>query len=229
MINKRLQPLALFSFSLAVVWLANAATSAQSIDGTFKMGVESRLFRFASITAEVQGPYSSGEETIELVDFGLFSFGSTRAGLFDSLLVPAAAIGADLAYGVTDNLLLGSRLMVDHGRFMDGEELSSTQFAIVPHFDYVFTTNSSFRPFLGAQFGAQGSYLSGDGGGMFSYLFLMGLSLGGFAFVADNISIDPRISFFYSLGSADMEDVDSPDLDSNGFSIALMIGLSGWI
>jgi hypothetical protein len=202
----------------------NTGASAQSIDHNFRLGLETRLFRYLSSTAE---PEESGiKDDSESIEFGLFGAGGVFANTGTLLGVPASSFGADLAYGLSGNVLLGSHLMLDYSRVKDGADLSAVQFAIVPHLDYVFSTSRKFRPFLGLQLGGQFASLSQRNVDTSGKLFMLGAELGAFGFVTNSLSIDPRLSFLYSLGGADTGGVD---WDVHSISIAIMIGLSGWM
>lgn len=198
--------------------------SAQSINDSFRLGMETRLFRFLSSTAE---PEESGfEDDNESIEFGIFSFGSVFSKKIILLGAPASSFGADLAYGLSGNVLLGSHLMLDYMSVKDGADLSVVQFAIVPHLDYVFLTGRKFRPFLGLQLGGQFASLSEGNADTSGKVFMLGAELGAFGFVTNSLSIDPRLSFLYSFGGAEITGVD---WDVNSISIAIMLGISGWM
>lgn len=202
----------------------SAEVSAQSINDSFRLGMETRLFRFLSSTAEPED--SRIEDDEESIEFGIFSFGSVFSKRRTLLGAPASCFGADLAYGLSGNVLLGSHLMLDYMSVKDGADLSAVQFAIVPHLDYVFLSGRKFRPFLGLQLGGQFSSLSEGNVDSSGKVFMLGAELGAFGFVTNSLSIDPRLSFLYSFGGA--EDAGR-DWDVNSISIAIMIGFSGWM
>jgi len=229
MIANRFRVSAFILLIAAVLLEASSTVYAQSIDHKFRLGVESRLFRFASSTMEQDD--TSLEETITQIEVGLFSFGGATSNVLNIVALPASSFGCDFAFGVSDNVLIGSRFVVDYGS-VDGDEfdISSTQVAFAPHLDYVFISNKGIQPFLGVQAGMQAFFYSvgadGDDADMSSTLFMMGASLGFLGFISDSVSIDPRISFLYSLGSAELSDRDA---DTSSISVAIMLGFSGWV
>ncbi len=216
----------LFTAAFMLVMAGHTAGLAQSIEHKGKLGLETRLFRFVSTTVDLEGP--SPEETVTNLEFGVFGHGAPLSSVAAIVGQPASSFGADLGFGITDSVLVGTRVMFDYGRLKseDGESISGLQFAFLPHADVVFLRRQSFRPFLGAQLGAQISSASLETMDVSSTIFLVGASLGAFGFVSDAVSIDPRVSFLYSFGSAE---IDVADADTDSISVALMIGLSGWV
>jgi hypothetical protein len=204
----------LFISTVIVLSSTSSMAFAQSIDGKFKLGLESRLFRFGYSTPD------EGSSDGTVVEWGMFSSGGALSNSMGAFVMPASSLGTDLAGGLSDDVILGSRLMVDFAK-AKGSKLF-TELAFVPHIDYVFSRGQTFRPFIEAQLGVQASFYSE----LTSVMFMVGPALGAFIFVADKVSIDPRLSLLYSLSNINES---SGDILFHSITIALMLGFSGWI
>jgi hypothetical protein len=209
----------LFLVTAIVFSFTNSVAFAQSIDGKFKLGLETRLFRFGYVTPDSSSSYYEIGDITE-VEWGMFSSGGTLSSSMGAFVLPASSLGTDLAGGLSDDVILGSRLMVDFAK-AKGSKLF-TELAFVPHIDYVFSRGQTFRPFIEAQLGVQASFYSE----LTSVMFMVGPALGAFIFVADKVSIDPRLSLLYSLSNLNE---NGGDILFHSITIAIMLGFSGWI
>jgi hypothetical protein len=217
-----------YGFLLVAVLLLTGFSdkvAAQSISHQFKLGLETRVFRFMNVTVEPDN--SSFERDWDYLEFGLFSTGGSYSNALTVFAAPAASLGTDLAYGLSDHLLLGSRVVFDYSHLEDGDSVWQLDF--VPHLDFVFSLGRSFKPFLGAQLGIQ-TVNASDGTDESGTIFMVGASLGAFVFVGRSVSIDPRLSFLYSFGSADVSALGgTAEADVSSISLAFMLGISVWL
>jgi hypothetical protein len=118
-------------------------------------------------------------------------------------------------------MLLGSRLLFDCSHIED-DDWSIIEFALSPHVDYVFLAARKIRPFLGLQLGFQLASQVGGGNDKPNTVYMLGAEFGLLGFIVDALSIDPRLSFLYSIGEHD-------HYKANSFSMVFLVGLSGWM
>lgn len=198
--------LALLVLAALAAFSAPTTASAQSLDGTFRLGVDLTFFQFQRRTDE-----GFGGVDVES-DSSIFSLLSQELGL---------VAGANLS----ESFFLGGRLVLARGtQHIDPDNRSSLVWEIGPVVEYRFVDSGIFRPFgsLGLFFGGESTKV-GDAKDSANFLgFRFGV--GGNLFIADSFSIDPRLEFDYRtrIGADDGE-------GQSRWNIGLIVALTGWI
>lgn len=202
------------AFSAGIAGIAGRA-AAQSPDGRFKLGMETAIFEYSSRETDAGSGASTANDSIDEVSFGI---ATSRSGV-------------ELAYGVSDTIVVGARLMFVHRSTETAPgtpDVDTTQFGFVPHLDYVFPSGDSARVFLGPMVGVMLADVEHNS----TQLFLFGGSFGAHIFAARRFSIDPRLSVAYALGKTDVAAVPpAPDLraDAREIAVSAMLGISAWL
>lgn len=185
---------------------APTAASAQSLDGTFRLGVDLTFFQFQRTTTE-----GGGGVDVER-DSSTFSLLSQELGL---------VAGANLS----ESFFLGGRLVLARGtEHIDPDNRSALVWEIGPVVEYRFLDSGIFRPFgnVGLFFGGESSKVGDvkDSANFLGFRF----GVGGNLFIADSFSIDPRLEFDYRfrIGADDGE-------GQSRWNIGLIVALTGWI
>ena len=195
--------LALLSLLLAAF---SSPSSAQTLDGTLRLGVDLTFFQFQRTTTEGPGGVDFESDTSE------FSLLSQELGL---------VAGGNLS----ESFFLGGRLVMARStRHADPDNTSTLIWEIGPVVEYRFVDSGIFRPFgdVGLFFGG-GSQKVGDVKSSANFLGF-GFGVGGNLFIADSFSIDPRLEFDYRfrIGADDGE-------SESRWNIGLIVALTGWI
>ncbi|MFT5359414.1 MAG: hypothetical protein ACI9KE_006657, partial [Polyangiales bacterium] len=198
--------LALLLLPALAVLSAPANASAQSLDGTFRLGVDLSFFQFQRQTIENGG--GSDLET----DTSVFSLLSQELGL---------VAGVNLS----ERFFLGGRLVLARTNLhVDPDSRVGLTWEIGPVVEYRFLDSGIFRPFgnVGLFFGGD-SVKVGDAKDNANFLgFRFGV--GGNIFIADSFSIDPRLEFDYrfQIGADD-------GAGQSRWNVGLIVALTGWI
>ena len=204
---------------LALVVAAPTHANAQSPDGRFKLGIETALFEYTTTTVDAGGVATTTDNSASEVSFGI---------------VPARS-GLDLGYGLSDSVVLGTRLLLVHNSQEQpgaAASVDATVFGFLPHLDYVFPSRSSTRVFLGplAGFGIA------DAQQVSAHLFIFGANFGAHIFASKGVSIDPRLVVSYALGE-ESYDINLGGLlpalgvsaDIHVIAVSVMLGISAWL
>ncbi len=187
---------------------------AQSVDGAFRLGLGGPLIAHESTTLSLAG--RSSAPTSAEIDSSQTTFGTASTGA-----------GFTVGYGIGD-IVLGGGLLFGSTKNDLGSlgESDATTFTLLPSIEYIFSTDSGFRPFVAGALGYR-STSSSSGAYKFSEgSFLAGPSVGFHGFVTPSFSIDSSLGGFWNKGSAQSGDVE---LDRSGYLVALTIGVSGWL
>jgi len=192
--------------TLAVATLLCAVEAdAQNIDGSFRLALETDVLALDHVTL------SSGPASV--------TSGSTTFGL------PGPALGVAVAYGVSPNILLGTRLQASSSHIKVGDAAAdATGFALFPEAEYLFP-GAVVRPFVSANLGyrATGSSVAAETS---TSTFLIGPGAGMHAFVSSSFSLDAGVMALFQKGTSKSNGVA---LDANGYSVLLTVALSGWL
>jgi hypothetical protein len=231
---------ALRTATLAAAALA-ASGCAQSIDGKTKIGLETPLIVFERV--KMKDVPAGNELTSTELTVGIAP--PARASYLAAWPAP---IGVEVAHALSDSFVLGARVGFGYSTFHgeDGLALSGGTWDVVsasltPHAEYVFD-GDRVRPFAGVEAGVALASSSGeDDASGTTTLFTGGGVLGLHAFLGDSLSIDPRLSIAYGVGSYEQEQTATLDLggveqevrieadrDIARLNVVLRVGLSGW-
>ena len=198
--------------------LLSPALGAAQIEGKLKLGLDVSALTFTSY--DIGGGGSAATE-ITAGPFPPANFVSVLAG------VPAS--GLDVAYGVSDAIVVGTLVRLGMASDDNGGGSSTTAFAVglQPHVDYVLLPQHSFRPFVGALVGVnlmggdeRKPFNTGDNGLTF---LSVGVHVGGYGFVSDTFTVSPRVAFTYNQGVSDTVK------DWKLFAIQLQVEIAGWM
>jgi hypothetical protein len=213
--------------SFALAFLAAPVAAAQRVDARLKLGMETAVFEYSSTRLQNAGTTSPNDSTDEVT----LGFAPARAGV-------------DLAYGIADTLVLGTRLLLVHsstesaggaGAGAGGLDIDTTILGVVPHLDYVFPGDGTARVFLGPMVGfGVGSAALGSVSDGSAHLFLFGANFGVHIFAARGVSIDPRLALSYALGetSYDMAiggTTTGTSADLRVLAVSALLGISAWM
>ena len=192
--------------SLAALVFFTAPASAQSLDGTFRLGVDLTFFQFQRQTQE--GTFGSDVET----DTSVFSLLSQELGL---------VAGANLS----ERFFLGGRLALTRSTLhADPDNTSTLSWEIGPVVEYRFLEDGIIRPFVegGLFFGGASQKIGSvkDSANFLGFRFGVGANI----FLAERFSIDPRLEFDYRfrLGADDGE-------GQSLWNVGLVVALTGYI
>lgn len=219
-----------------------ASACAQSIDGKTKVGLETPLIVFERVKTE-DAPDGAELTSTEL------TVGVAPPARASNLASWPATIGVEIAHAPSDSFVLGARVGFGYSTFHgnDGPGLGVgtrdvVSASLTPHAEYVFD-GDRVRPFAGVEAGVGLASSSGDNGlSGTNTLFFGGGVLGLHAFLSDSLSIDPRLSIGYGLGSYRQEQTATiglgggmeqairleSDRDIARVNVVLRVGVSGW-
>jgi hypothetical protein len=186
------------------------ATEASLRTGTFRLGLDSTLFRFSYIEYQ-----KAGESDNDFYDTSL-GLGVSNPGL-------------NIGTTILDGLVLGGRISV--GRIGQDQFLNSGQYinwSALPYFEYVFS-EGVLRPYIALQFGAEGvAKYPNDDTSWWSFDIQAGGGLHFFAY--QYISIDLGLLAGFAVGTGVVSDtVNSTEFRHWRFTASCLLGVSGWL
>jgi hypothetical protein len=163
-------------------------------------------------------------------DSSTLSSSGTSASLSDTTWGPGASgLGLGLGYGLSENWLIGLRLLGSSSTsslYAPGStDTKITSYSILPRLEYVFALQP-IHPYFGATLGLRGTSSPGAGSSTSASDFVFGGVAGVRAFATSSFSIDPSITL---LGSTGKEDTGATSFDRSGFTFLLGVAFSGWI
>lgn len=188
-----------------------------------RLGLDGGLFEHQVMTTSVPGGSAFGSSSQEV------DVKTTTLGL------ASIPFGPVVAYGVSDNILLGTHLDLIHRSVSadGGSSRDSLGFAANLFASYVAGTGD-VRPFIGPLLGIEMVDTDQGSSTTKEHLFTFNAQLGLHAFATSSFSIDPSLVAGYGVGGGSLEVADGfggtgIDYDLSGFSIGLRLGVSGWI
>jgi hypothetical protein len=195
------------------------SAAAQDIQDRFQLALSTDLVTYNSVTFES-----------DLFDDDLEQ-NTTKWGVHRSVLL-------ELGYGVSEMIVVGAIVTlggtsqsVEQGD--DESEVSDFVAVVGPKIDLLLSQGSDVRPFLGAFIAlAHQSDSVEDGAETSMTGFNIGARLGLHCFASTGFSVMPAVMFAYGNVSGEMEidgSSETPEISQSGFSLALMLGASGWI
>ena len=193
--------------------------AAQDVEGAFQLGLGTSILTYESITTTVET--AAGDQDTDS--------STTTWGVRDEVV-------GELGYGLTESLVLGGFVQLGGSSTTTepegGEETETSEFGLFlgPKLDFMFMPGQKVQPFVGAVAGL--AMASADNGAFETSLTgfqLMGRA-GIRAFLADSFSLDPALalSWVTASGEADSGPVNV-DISASGFTIGVMLGVSGWL
>lgn len=193
--------------ALGAIVLSASSASAQ-IDGSLRLHLE----------LPVLG-YQSAETTPDGADEGTSTSRITVGPGQDTL-------GLGLGYGVSEMIVLGTNLVLQHTSVKpdEGDSIGMTSVQILPYLEVVFGEGTA-RPFVGGQLMLQINSTENTDSTLFGLGGLGGVHI----FLADAFSFDISGRLYYLTGSVTIEGpVDDAEADVSELGVLLLIGLSGW-
>lgn len=193
--------------SLSLVALLPTPAHAQDIDGAFRLALDSSVISYTHSTQSA----GDGVDTK-----------SSRT----SLGLSVAALGAGIGYGATGNVVVGGRVLASTSHSKLGEATADVAgFLLLPHAAYLFLDGAA-RPFVALHAGVSTGSSSSAGVDGSTTAWLVGPGAGVHAFLAPSVSIDLGLQALFETGTSRVVDAS---VSTTGYSIALTVGLSGWL
>ena len=194
--------------ALGVLTFLASTASAQAIDGSLRLHLE----------VPVLG-YQSQELTADGADDGA-SISIVTVGPSTSTL------GFGLGYGLSDMLVLGTNVALQHTSVSpeEGDSASTTSVQLLPYIEAVFGQGSA-RPFVGGNLMLQ--IRSGENTD--ATMFGLGALGGVHAFLNEWVSLDVSARIYYMTGTVTVDNgVAESDADMSELGVLLLLGVSGW-
>jgi opacity protein-like surface antigen len=197
--------------ALGAIVLSASSASAQLIDGSLRLHLELPVLGYQSSEIKADGA-DEGTTT------GIFSIGPGETTL-----------GLGLGYGVSEMIVLGTNLALQHSSIKpdEGPAVSATGVQILPYLEVVFGEGTT-RPFVGGQLMLQLTSTENTD----TTLFGLGALGGVHIFLTDSFSFDVSGRLYYMTGTStfDSDDdlADELETDVSELGVLLLIGLSGW-
>jgi hypothetical protein len=182
--------------------------SAQEIDGSLRLHLE----------VPVLG-YRSTEVTADGADDGA-SVSRVSVGPGTDTL------GFGLGYGLSDMLVLGANMALQHTSVSpeEGASASTTVVQLLPYLEVLFGEGST-RPFIGGNLILQIS----SGENTDSTLFGLGALGGVHVFLNEWVSFDVSARLYYMTGTVTVDTgIVESDTDLSELGVLLLLGVSGW-
>jgi hypothetical protein len=215
-----------------IVWHLAACGTALLLSGPAAAQHTDRAFQFSVVTDLVA--YTKG--VIELDATGTeIDTTVTRFGIRDG-------VALELGYGIGEMLVAGAFVRVGGEtvsvEIENGRRGESSDFGmqVGPKLAIVFGDGKSpVRPFAGLAVAIEWNRIKDEEMGL-ETSSLLGVNLQGRTgvhwFVLPALSVDPMVGVGWGTGGGEVNEIagnDSLEVSATGFSVALMLGVSGWI
>jgi hypothetical protein len=196
--------------ALGAIALTASSASAQMIDGSLRLHLELPVFGYQS--TEITGEGADDGVTTSRITIGPGS----------------STLGLGLGYGVSEMIVLGTNLVLQHQSIKpdEGDSVGVTTVQILPYLEVVFGEGTT-RPFVGGQLMLQINSTENTDTTLFGLGGLGGVHI----FLTDSFSFDVSGRLYFLTGSTTFESggaADDIEADASELGVLLLIGLSGW-
>jgi hypothetical protein len=195
--------------AIVTLWAALLWTTpgrAQQIDQALRLSLESNVLTHDKSAMSTDPDGTTGSRTL----FGL----------------GAAGLGVGVGYAVSENVVLGGRVLAVVGENkVANTHAEESSLRVLPYAEYAFDLGLG-RPFLALNAGYSGGSAGSAALETSTSTWLIGPSAGAHVFAGPSFSLDIGLQALLQKGTSKAQDVS---VSTSGYSVGLTVGISGWL